>query len=539
MKNGQFPAILPLGSLNGQNGFKLDGENNNDYSGVAVSAAGDINGDGHADLLIGAPYYLSGGGKGRSYVVFGGLGIGSSGDILLSSLNGTNGFKLDGEINQEYSGVAIGAAGDINGDGHADLLIGAYYYPGNLQGRSYAVFGGPGVGSSGGILLSSLNGANGFKLDGENHNDLSGFPVSAADINGDGYADLLIGAAEYPVGTAKGRSYVVFGGLGVGSSGNISLSSLNGANGFKLDGENNSDFSGFVNPAGDINGDGHEDLLIGASSYANGKGCNYVVFGGPSVGNSGDILLSRLNGTNGFKLDGENNGDRSGYSVSAAGDINGDGHADLLIGAYGYPKGNFTGRSYVVFGGLGVGSSGNISLSSLNGTNGFKLDGENDNDYSGLYVSAAGDINDDGYADLLIGAEHYPAGNNTGRSYVVFGGPRIGNSGYIALSSLNGANGFKLDGENNSGAGCSVSGVGDINGDGVADILVGAVSYRTGTGRSYVIFGDVPPVLVNNSLSLSVGAAITLNATYLAAYDRNHNNNTLVFVPTEVHSRSI
>ena len=158
-----------------------------------------------------------------------------------------------------------------------------------------------------------------------------------------------------------------------------------------------------------------------------------------------------LNGTNGFKLDGENNGDYSGISVSAAGDINGDGYNDLLIGAYGYPGGSSKGRSYVVFGGPGVGQSGDLLLSSLNGANGFKLDGENNNDYSGHSVSAAGDINGDGYADLLIGAHGYPGGSGAkGRSYVVFGGPGVGKSGDLLLSSLNGSNGFKLDGENNS-----------------------------------------------------------------------------------------
>ena len=537
MKQGQFPAVLPLASLNGQNGFKLDGENNNDYSGFSVSAAGDINDDGHADLLMSAFEYPAGSQKGRSYVVFGDPGVGSNGHILLASLNGTNGFKLDGENNADRSGYSVSTADDMNGDGHADLLMGAFAYPaGSQKGRTYVVFGGPGVGSSGDTLLSSLNGTNGFKLDGENNIDYSGVSVNAAgDINGDGYADLLIGAYAYPAGTFKGRSYVVFGGPGVGSSGDLLLSSLNGANGFKLDGENNDDYCGqSVSAAGDINGDGHADLLIGAYSYPmnGGKGRSYVVFGGPGVGSSGDLLLSSLNGANGFKLDGENNGDYSGQSVSAAGDINGDGYADLLISAYGYPMNGGKGRSYVVFGGPGVGSSGDFLLSSLNGANGFKLDGENNNDFSGHSVSA-GDINGDGHADLLIGAYGYPANGGKGRSYVVFGGPGVGSSGDFLLSSLNGANGFKLDGENNNDlSGHSVSAAGDINGDGIVDLLVGASNYSNGTGRSYVIFGDIPPVLVNNSLSLSVGAAIQLNSTYLAASDRNHNNNTLVFIPT-------
>ena len=542
MKNGQFPEIIKLGDLNGQNGFKLDGENNGDDSGISVSVAGDINGDGYNDLLIGAPAYLSGSGKGRSYAVFGGSGVGKSGNLLLSSLNGTNGFKLDGENNVDFSGNSVSTAGDINGDGYNDLLIGANGYPSNSRtGRSYVVFGGPGVGKGDGLLLASLNGTNGFKLDGENNYDYSGYLVSAVgDINGDGYNDLLVGASGYPSGSFTGRSYVVFGVPGVGKSGNLLLSNLNGTNGFKLDGESNGDWSGYsVSAAGDINGDGCNDLLIGALGYPSGsnKGRSYVVFGVPGVGKSGDLLLSSLNGTNGFKLDGENNGDNSGQFVSAAGDINGDGHADLLIGAYGYPSGSNKGRSYVVFGGPGVGQSGDLLLSSLNGANGFKLDGENNNDYSGSSVSAVGDINGDGYADVVIGADGYPSGAYKGRSYMVFGGPEVGQSGNLLLSSLNGANGFKLDGENNNDySGFSVSAVGDINGDSVDDLLIGARGYLSGSnkGRTYVVFGDVPPVLVNNSLNLYSGEALQLTTEHLAAYDLNHDNHTLLFVSTAV-----
>ncbi len=538
---GQFPSVFNLSDLNGQNGFTLNGENNGDNSGLSVSALGDINNDGYDDLLVGA--YGYNGSKGCSYVVFGGPGVGGSGDILLSSLNGSNGFKLNGENNGDDSGLSVSAVGDINSDGHADLLIGAPSYA-TVKGRSYVVLGGPGVGSSGTIALSGLTGSNGFKLDGESADDFSGFSVSGmGDINSDGHDDLIIGAYCHLYSApncGNGRSYVVFGGPGVGSSGDILLSSLTGVNGFKLDGENNGDNSGrSVSVVGDINGDGHVDLLIGAWGYPAGsnKGRSYLVFGGPGIGSGGDILLSTLNGTNGFKLDGENNGDLSGLPVSTAGDINGDGYADLLIGAYGYPAGSNKGRSYIVFGGLGVGSSGNISLSNLNGTNGFKLDGENGGDTSGVSVGTAGDINGDGYIDLLIGAEGYPNASNKGRSYVVFGGPGVGSSGDISLSSLNGANGFKFDGENNGDlSGASISTAGDINGDGIADLLIGAWGYPSGSdkGRTYVVFGDATPVLVNNKLNIVAGASIVLSYINLGAYDRNHNNQTLIFSPTGV-----
>ena len=542
----QFPAVIQLSSLNGQNGFKLDGENNGDQSGYSVNAAGDINGDGYNDVLIGAP---NSGGKGRSYVVFGDPGVGKTGTLLLSSLNGSNGFKLDGENNNDQSGYSVNAAGDINGDGYNDVLIGAPNSGG--KGRSYVVFGDPGVGKTGTLLLSSLNGSNGFKLDGENNNDQSGYSVSAAgDINGDGYNDALIGAPGYgnsgnpnrdgPWGI--GRSYVVFGGPGVGVNGTLLLSSLNGSNGFKLDGENNNDQSGYsVSAAGDINGDGYNDVLIGAPGYGNpgnpnrdgpwwwwGIGRSYMVFGGPGVRVNGTLLLSSLNGNNGFKLDGENNGDQSGYSVSAAGDINGDDYADVVIATYRNFSGSYIGLSYMVFGGPEVGGkNGTLLLSSLNGSNGFNLYGENNYPWSGTpSISAAGDINGDGYADVVIGAAgYYSSDSYKGRSYVVFGGPGVGNSGILLLSSLNGSNGFKLDGENNNDqSGYSVSAAGDINGDGYNDVLIGAPGYPSGSdegrnynkGRSYVIFsnGTFPyPSSPNSNIVLISGIVAVAGAS--------------------------
>ena len=215
-----------------------------------------------------------------------------------------------------------------------------------------------------------------------------------------------------------------------------------------------------------------------------GGGRSYVVFGGPAVGDLGVLALANLNGKTGFKLNGESTGDWSGNSVSGLGDVNGDGVADLFVGAPG--RANNTGRSYMVFGGAGVGSSGALELSKLNGQNGFKLDGEGEGDYSGWSVSGAGDFNDDGVADLLLGAYGHASG--AGRSYVVFGGLAVGSSGELALSSLNGQNGFKLDGEAASdGSGWFVSAAGDINGDGVDDLLVGAPNHAA--GRSYVLFG--------------------------------------------------
>ena len=163
-----------------------------------------------------------------------------------------------------------------------------------------------------------------------------------------------------------------------------------------------------MSTAGDVNGDGVDDLLIGAfGADPNGiySGASYVVFGGAGVGSGGNIELSALDGTNGFRLSGVAAYDYSGRAVSTAGDVNGDGVDDLLIGAdRADPNGDFSGASYVVFGGAGVGSGGNLELSALDGTNGFRLSGVAAGDLSGLAVSTAGDVNGDGVDDLLIGA---------------------------------------------------------------------------------------------------------------------------------------
>jgi hypothetical protein len=501
--NSSFPATLSLAKLSAQNGFNIIGVTA-DLSGSSVSSAGDVNGDGVNDLIIGAPYANSQ--AGTSYVVFGASDIGSTGTLSLTALNGSNGFKITGVTAGDLSGISVSSAGDVNGDGINDLFIGAYGANSDA-GASYVVFGASGISSTGALSLAALNGVNGFKITGVKAGDNSGWPVSSAgDVNGDGINDLIIGA--YRANNDAGASYVVFGASGIGSTGTLSLAALNGVNGFNITGVRANDWSGWsVSSVGDVNGDGINDLIIGAPKTNSTAGASYVVFGANGIGSTGTLSLAALNGVNGFKITGVTAGDESGRSVSSAGDVNGDGINDLIIGAFG--ANSKAGASYVVFGASGIGSTGTLSLAALNGSNGFKITGVKADDQSGYPVSSAGDVNGDGINDLIIGA--YFANNYAGASYVVFGTNGIGSTGTLSLAALNGVNGFNISGVTaGDWSGVSVSSAGDVNGDGVDDLIIGARGANNLTGASYVIFGRRPSFLTS-TLTNTISPSMSLS----------------------------
>ncbi|MBE9098312.1 hypothetical protein [Vacuolonema iberomarrocanum] len=508
-----FPTQFNLSDLNGGNGFVINGIDKSDLSGRSVSDAGDINGDGLNDLIIGAYLAAPNGNRnaGESYVVFG-RDQGFAASLNLADLNGDNGFVINGIDESNFSGRSVSGAGDINGDGFDDLIIGAFTADPNgngLAGESYVVFGRD-QGLAASLNLADLDGRNGFVINGINGYDRSGWSVSGAgDINGDGLDDLIIGSQGFGL-YSSGQSYVVFG-RDQGFAASVNLADLDGSNGFVLNGIYVADRSGYaVSDAGDINGDGIDDLIIGAS-FANpdgtrGAGASYVVFG-RDRGFDPSLELADLDGRNGFVINGIDEFDRSGTSVNSAGDINGDGIDDLIIGADGgNPNGTRdAGESYVVFG-RDQGFAASLNLADLNGRDGFVINGIDEDDRSGVSVSGAGDINGDGIDDLIIGAPlAEPNGNHwAGESYVVFGCEQ----GFVAslnLADLDGHNGFVINGiDEYDLSGTSVSGAGDINGDGIDDLIIGA-RWAEPNGESYVVFGRQSPTPGNDVLTGTSG----------------------------------
>lgn len=430
-----------IGSLNGTNGFFIRGNSPKSLTGRSVSGAGDVNGDGISDVIVGAfpqffPVY-------NSFVVFGSR---EGFPKTISPLDGSNGFTIWG------AGDVVSGIGDINDDGIDDVIVNSY--PAN----NYVVFGSR-DGFSATLNPSTLDGSNGFNINTNAPPSNSGIRnkiSGAGDVNGDGISDLIVGTSN--------ASYVLYGSR-EGFSSNFDVSTLNGSNGFTLN-------SGYpVSDAGDINGDGIDDLIVGG---------NKVIFGNPQ-GFPASFDISTLNGINGFNINGTSN-------ATSAGDVNDDGINDLILS-------NGTNQSYVVFGSR-EGFSATLDVSNLNGVNGFTING------AGFAVSSAGDFNGDGVDDVLIGgASTSPLTDSRfeNASYIVYGhGGDF--SASIDLANLDGIEGFSInslpsnptDWLTDSTLGFSVSAAGDVNGDGLDDVILGSPNAQRNAGYGAVIFGQVP-----------------------------------------------
>lgn len=373
-----------------------------DYLGWAVSGAGDVNGDGFDDVIVGAGYEdtVNGNGSGSARV--------------LSGLTGTVLYTIDGHMPGVLSGRAVGGAGDVNNDGFDDVIIGADSDDTNgMNAGSARVYSG-----ATGLVLHTFNG--------DAADERLGASVSGAgDVNGDGFDDVIVGAfLEDANGSNSGSAFV--------------FSGVNGALLHRFNGDAVSDWLGSsVGGAGDVNGDGFDDLIVGIELDDN----NGTNAGAARVfcGATGAIL---------HHFDGDSAGDLFGGDVSGAGDVNGDGFDDVIVGARADDNN-------------GDGSGSSRVFSGATGAILHHFDGDSAGDFFGGAVSGAGDVNGDGFDDLIVGAS---SAENNG---VESGMARVFCGATGAILATFHANPIE------DSFGFSVSGAGDLNGDGIDDLIVG------------------------------------------------------------------
>ncbi|MDQ0463373.1 Ca2+-binding RTX toxin-like protein [Caulobacter ginsengisoli] len=468
---------VAVSTLTGVNGFAVPGTGG-EHAGVSVSSAGDVNGDGYDDFVVGAPYGAAHGtNTGAVYVVFGGPG-GFPASFSLGSLNGVNGFKLTGSAMRDWAGRAVSAAGDVNGDGFDDLIVSRA----GSGGGAWVVFGHAGAFAAN-FDLSGIDGTNGFLI-ADSIRRLGTYAAAAGDINGDGFGDVILDAS----GSSPG--VVVFGHGGAFAS-SLDAAALSGIDGFRMTVNLGANIGQASVATADINQDGFDDILVGAPNQS-GTSFVYLLYGAANAPNN-VVDLTGLAGGSGVIIRGLTTGDRLGESVAAA-DLNGDGYQDLILGA-GYAasvNGSETGAVYVVYGKAG-GFTSDIDLSALDGTNGFRISGAAFRDKAGWSVAAAGDVNGDGFQDIVIGARAAdPHGTYSGSAYVIYGN-EDGFPADLNLAAPATGFGLRIDGAlANDELGFSVSSAGDLNHDGYDDLVIGARSAHfggTAQGAAYVLFG--------------------------------------------------
>ncbi|HET6548242.1 MAG TPA: hypothetical protein VFG79_07300 [Solirubrobacter sp.] len=403
--------------------------------------------------------------------------------------------RLEGLGSSAKVGDKMVPAGDFNGDGINDVALGVWMVNGNGPTRSqggavYVVFG---KAAPANVNLGDL-GADGVRIEGALAGDHLGWSLApAGDVNRDGNADLLIGApwADPSGRTSAGGARVVF---GRAETSEIDLAT--DTQGFRIDGAADGDRAGYSVAGGDVNGDGRGDFILGAIGTScrtvecqGDAGAAYVVFG---KADQGDTDLGSL-GDDGFRMNGESSYARTGWAVTS-GDFTGDGLSDVAVSAIGASPGGreAAGTTYVVKGRTGTSA---VNLGSL-GTDGFRIDGE-ELDQSGWSL-ASGDVDGDREPELVIGVPFHGPGDElmAGSVYVLKGGA-MGSD--VSLADP-GAAGYRIDGvKTQDGAGWSVATSGDLNGDGIGEVLIGAPGAdrpaipQESIGAAYVVYGSATP----------------------------------------------
>ena len=451
----------------------LTGEDHGDHAGSAVAPAGDVNGDGFGDVLVGAENDDAGNIQaGQAYLILG-RGVGWPPILGLDQSDAS----FPGEGLNDFAGTSVAGAGDVDGDGLDDFLIGAFKNgeAATQAGQTYLILGR----ESGWARNTPLETAD-ASFHGEDSGDWSGHHVAMVpDVNGDGLDDVLIGAyGNEEAGAMAGQTYLVLG----RANGWAPDESLAAADASWL-GEAEGDQSGqAVAGAGDFNGDGLGDLLVGAPLNAEAgheAGQAYLVLGR----DTGWALDTSLAGADASFL-GEEVSAWAGSSVAGVGDVDGDGFDDILFGA---PRANDggtqAGKVYLVFG-RSTGWSPDTPLSDADAA----FVGEASSDNAGVALAGAGDVDGDGFADLLIGAgSNSEAGNDAGQAYLIFGKA----TGWARDLDLAAADESFLGDNPEDNLGTAVALTSDVNGDGFDEVLVGAYGHDqlgSETGQAYLFF---------------------------------------------------
>ncbi|WP_168204333.1 FG-GAP-like repeat-containing protein [Aliikangiella coralliicola] len=367
-----------------------------------VSSAGDVNGDGYEDVIVSI--------RNADKTVF----------VYHGSANGigsTFNTKLMG------SGISVSGAGDVNGDGYDDVIVGNPYYS-NSTGAARVYYGSPnGIDSTFSTLIED-----------HTHQGFGASVASAGDVNDDGYDDVIVGAPDYNGVTWFYGAAFVYHGSSSGVSTTVSTELIHICEAT----ENHCTVGLSVSSAGDVNGDGYDDVIIGGHSSFYHTSQTYIHLG--SANGVDSSFSTKLLG--------------SGASVSSAGDVNGDGYDDIIVGAPAYD--NLTGAAFVYHG----------SSNGINSTFSTRTQIEDAQQYLqlGSSVSSAGDVDGDGYDDVIVGASKFNgSATSTGAAFIHYGSANgISSTFSIQFGST----------QEWAELGASVSGAGDINGDGYDDVIV-------------------------------------------------------------------
>jgi len=507
LKSQEITIEDPLSSCKG---FTISNSGLTPLLGYAVDGGGgDVNGDKIPDIVISDYQYPN---PSIVYVIYGR----KTGyiDIDVSTMTSEQGFKITGALlcGSDNTNL-ISISGDVDGDGVHDIIIGASLTD-SSKGAAYVIYG-----KNGGYTdfdVSTLTSDKGFKIIGPAGG--VGWSLNTKlDINGDKINDILLGA--HRDGGTAGAAYIIYGQTARDSD--LTLATMPASRGFKISGFTAGYLGASLASAGDFNGDYVEDALITAPGASSLVGNAYVVYG--KNGSLSDFPILSMPATEGFTLTGQSPYSKLALVASDAGDFNNDSISDIVMSAW--DASTVEGYALIFYGKKG--GPADLSTSAITPSDGFKIQGVTSGDQFGSSLSSIQDINGDGITDLLIGAKGYSS--NLGALYIIFG--RTDQPSTIDLSTLTSDEGVKIVGSLASGTlGYSVRSLGDINQDGVSDVIVSA----PGAARAYVLFG---PNAWGCDSCLNSTACAACQAGYNFTYNGLCFQECPVYAPYQVGSR--